>query len=224
MSHTHLLGYVGDPDQPLTVATLILAVSRLRLGGASGPMRYELDPEQASDIEAALVGGPANGMLFRGVPVVCGREWTEGRVVSADARVEILSSRQDPRTLGRIPDPRAASLSAEEIARLKAECEKNRPTWSAWPSGSMRTVALMGRNQEPDGMSERDPMVTVNVDRDEGRVCVGVYQRGETTGWGIALTIEHARELRDALDAAVAALRARHDTFPRRRIIAPESD
>lgn len=153
-----LICYVGDPDQPLTAATLILAITRLRLAGARNPMRYEIDPEKAEDVEAALVAGPADGMLFRGVPVVCGREWTEGRVVSADARVEILSSRRNPRTVGRISDPRAASLSAEEVARLKAECEKNRRDhWTDVErltervEALERTVALMGRGSWPPG-------------------------------------------------------------------------
>ncbi len=126
MTTKKLVCNVGDPARPLTAATLILAVARLRLAGATGPLRFELDPEQANDAEAVLVAGTASAMMFRGVPVVCGREWTLGRVASEDAYVGILSSRRDLRTAGRVPDPRAADLSPEELARLEAECEKNR--------------------------------------------------------------------------------------------------
>lgn len=130
---------VGDPDQPLSVATVVLAAMRIRLLGARGPFEYRLHVEQANDIETALMAGPPTGVTFRGLPVVTSGLW-EGRIVSVEdgVCVDILSSRRPTNAAewaawmkpgaptDRQRDPRARNMSPEQVASLKAEAEANR--------------------------------------------------------------------------------------------------
>lgn len=134
---------VGDPDLPLTAATMIAAMRRLRLSGVGGPVEYRLHVLQANDVEMVLVAmageGGRCGTSFRNTPVLFSGLW-EGRLVAVEEGVcvDVLSSRcalnsaewaawmKPGGPTDRQRDPRARSMSPEQVATLKAEAEANR--------------------------------------------------------------------------------------------------
>ena len=122
---SEVIATVGDPDQSLIAASMIVALNKLRLSGASGPVEFRLRPRQAADIEAALVAvtnEPGRiGMAFRNVPVVCSCDYPGEAVDTASGRRVAIMSSDDSRSGERVPDPRAAVLGPAELATLQAE-------------------------------------------------------------------------------------------------------
>jgi hypothetical protein len=124
---------VGDPDSPLHVATLIAAQTRLRMAGAPGPFEYRLHVEQVNDIEAVLVAvrdaRPSDAfMAFRNTPVYASGIRGGGCIecLASGARVDILSAWKRDSMGERVRDPRAATMTVETVADLKADAERNR--------------------------------------------------------------------------------------------------
>lgn len=60
---------VGNPASRLFVASLIEAELEIRRRGCPAPYEYRLTNNQVIDVEAAMAGDGAGGLLFRGRPV-----------------------------------------------------------------------------------------------------------------------------------------------------------
>lgn len=122
------MGTIGDPAEALCVATVIMAMQRMRTIGLPGPFEYHLRTDQVSGIEQALVADSEGRPMFRGVPVVPSGVDRDGRIVdtSTGRWLAILSRYDDHR-----PDYRASRLNEQQVMALRWEAAEHREMFKA---------------------------------------------------------------------------------------------